>query len=147
MVFCDPGASFVVESKVLTLAASAPYSDGVFMITACKSTMPQLWRVFATASAPTSSTSEKMSVSMMMGLVLSSVDRQLAVNDSKTRSARRWNCNDSIANPSLDVRSLCLEVLCSPILTTRNKCSVIGKQTFAQPHHDIHVHVVKVSII
>ena len=51
-----------------TLAASEPYSESVFVITACRSTIPQLWSVFATASAPTSSTSEKISLSMMMGL-------------------------------------------------------------------------------
>lgn len=88
--------------RVLTLTASAPYSDGVSMITARKSTMPQPWRVFATAIAPISSTSEKMSVSMIMGLGLSPVDRQSAVADSKTRSARRRNDIDSIAAPIPD---------------------------------------------
>lgn len=105
LIFCDPGASFfVVESKVLTLAARAPYSDGVLMITARRSTMPQLWRVFATAIAPISSTSEKMSVSMMMGLGLSSVERQLAMADNKTKSARQRNDIDSIVASRSDAR-------------------------------------------
>jgi hypothetical protein len=79
----------------LTLAASEPYSDSVLMITACKSTRPQLWRAFATARAPMSSTSEKMSVSMIMGLGRSVLERLLAVANDKTRSASR--CVDGIS--------------------------------------------------
>ena len=84
-------------SRELTLAARAPYCDGVFMITACRSTIPQLCKVFATAIAPMSSTSEKMSVSMTMGLGLSSAEREVAVLDTKARSARRRNDMNSIA--------------------------------------------------
>lgn len=58
------------ERGSLTLAASAPYSECVLIMTARKSAAPQLCRAFATARAPTSSTSEKRSVSMMMGLGL-----------------------------------------------------------------------------
>jgi hypothetical protein len=121
LIFCDPGASFIVENKVLTLAASAPYSDGVFMITARRSTMPQLWRVFATAIAPISSTSEKMSVSMMIGLGLCSVERQLVATKSKTRSVRRRNGIDSIAAPERDNQKSCLGVLCSHKIRIEHK--------------------------
>jgi hypothetical protein len=74
----------------LTLAASEPYSDSVSMITACKSTRPQLWRAFATARAPMSSTSEKTSVSMIMGFGSSILETQLAVANDKTRSANHF---------------------------------------------------------
>lgn len=73
----------------LTLAAREPYSDSVFMIMARRSTMPQLWRVFATARAPMSSTSEKMSVSMIIGLGLSELESEFVVAYSKKRSTIR----------------------------------------------------------
>ena len=87
------------SSRIRTLAASAPYSDGVFIITALNSNLPQLCSVFATAMAPISSTFEKISVSMIMGLGLSTSERQSAVADSKTRTARRRNDIDSMAVP------------------------------------------------
>jgi hypothetical protein len=98
-VYCDgfdvmcPGDRLICIK--LTLAASEPYSDSVFMITACKSTRPQLWRAFATARAPMSSTSEKMSVSIIMGLGSSVLEKQLAVAKDETRSASR--CIDGIS--------------------------------------------------
>jgi hypothetical protein len=78
---------WVVTCMKLTLAASDPYSDSVFVITACRSTRPQLWRAFATARAPMSSTSEKMSVSIIIGLGSSVLETQLGVANDKTRSA------------------------------------------------------------
>jgi hypothetical protein len=79
----------------LTLAASDPYSDSVFMITACRSTRPHSWRAFATARAPMSSTSEKMSVSIIMGLGSSVLETQLAVaNDKTNKASRRIDVND-----------------------------------------------------
>ena len=48
------------------------------MMTPCTSAMPQLWSTFATARAPTSSTSEKMSVSMMMGFGRRSLGVEMA---------------------------------------------------------------------
>jgi hypothetical protein len=108
--------------EVLTLAASAPYSEGVFMTTARRSTMPQLWRVFATAMAPMSSTSEKMSVSMIMGLGLSSVDRQSAVTNSETRRAIQRSNTDGIAKSSLDAHKPCLDVLRGKTPATTKSC-------------------------
>jgi hypothetical protein len=87
----------------LTLAASGPYSDSVFMITACKSTRPQLWRAFATARAPMSSTSEKMSVSMIIGLGRSILETQLAVANDKTESASRFIDGNCIVTLMLDL--------------------------------------------
>lgn len=52
----------------LTLAASEPYLECVFNMTAWRSARPQLCKELATARAPMSSTSEKRSVSIMMGL-------------------------------------------------------------------------------
>lgn len=51
---------------VPTLAASAPYRECVLIITPFKSASPQLCRTLATARAPTSSTSDMRSVSMMI---------------------------------------------------------------------------------
>lgn len=50
-----------------TLAASAPYRECVLIITPFKLASPQLCRTLAIARAPTSSTSDIMSVSMMIG--------------------------------------------------------------------------------
>lgn len=116
--------------RIRTLAASAPYSDGVFMITALKSSLPQLCSVFATAMAPISSTSEKISVSMIMGLGLSTSERQSAVADSKTRTARRRNDIDNMAVPRPEAFRPCVDkVCCNHIL--RDRCSARREQTFA----------------
>lgn len=122
------------SSRVLTLVASAPYSDGVFMITALKSTLPQLWRVFATAIAPMSSTSEKMSVSMMMALGLSSLERQLAVADSNTRTARRRNDIGNMAVQNSEDFRPCVDMLQRH---TKGQVLCDTRADVRQPHHDM----------
>ena len=62
--------------------------------------------MFATAIAPMSSTSEKISVSMIMGLEMSSVERQSAVVESKTMIVRQRNDIDNIAIPRSEDASL-----------------------------------------
>ena len=53
---------------VPTLTAMAPYFELLLTATPVKLMRPQLWKTFARARAPTSSTSEKISVSMRMVL-------------------------------------------------------------------------------
>jgi len=71
--------------------------------------MPQVWRVFATARAPISSTSENMSVSTIMGLGLRSVESELAVANSKVRIVRRNNAIDDIVVEREDVSRSSME--------------------------------------
>lgn len=54
-------------SWTLTLAAGAPYCDGVLIAIPLRSARPQLCRTLAIVSAPTSSTSPNRSVSIMIG--------------------------------------------------------------------------------
>lgn len=51
---------------MLAFAAKDPYRECVLIITPRKSARPQLCSTLATASEPTSSTSDMMSVSMMI---------------------------------------------------------------------------------
>lgn len=98
--------------KGLTLAAREPYSDSVFMSMARKSTMPQLWSVFATARAPISSTSEKMSVSTMMGLGSSTVERELAVAHNRQSSSICDTAIESIVASTLSGQFYRPKVIC-----------------------------------